>query len=283
MNTDQRSDQRNNSDGHDAPRSDAAGGANDVEALASVTAVLQMIELLAASSRPLALTAIARTLGLSKARAWRNLRSLVVHGYARQDSETDRYEIGSKLMMLGESVRERFGIVGAARLELAALRDATGHAVSLSALVGGVLTVLDMVQGRTIIEFGVRPGSHLPLHCSAHGHVALAFGPPGLTDTLLGAPLEAWTAHTIIDPAQLRRRVAMVRRQGWATADGQVLIGVNTLAAPVRDHRGEFAGAVAVVGASQFIHSRPSESLITQVTDAAARISRRLGWGGAPT
>ena len=239
-------------------------GTDNAETLASVTTVLQMIELLAASPRPLALTAVARTLGLSKPRAWRNLRTLVAHGYARQDADTDRYEIGSKLMTLGESVRERFSIVGAARPEMALLRDQTGHAVTLSALVDGAVTVLEMVQGRTMIEFGFRASSVLPMKASAHGHVTLAFGAPDL-------PVDA-------SPA-LRRAVAAVRRQGWATAADQVLIGVNALAAPVRDHRGALAGAIAIVGAGKFIPAQPAAEQIALVLDAAARISRRLGWG----
>ena len=57
MKSDQRSAERNRED------------IRDGETLASVAAVLQMIELLAASPRPLPLTAVARELGLSKARA----------------------------------------------------------------------------------------------------------------------------------------------------------------------------------------------------------------------
>jgi DNA-binding IclR family transcriptional regulator len=272
---------RNNKNVEVAPAPGGTAGTQDGGTLASVAAVLEMLELLAASPRPLPLTTIARELGMSKARTWRNLHSLVVHGYARQDSETERYEIASKLMSLGESVRERFGIVGAARAEMALLRDDAGHAVTLSALVGGVLTVLEMVQGRTMIEFGIRPGSHLPLHCSAHGHVALAFGPTSLMENVRRAPLTAWTPHTITDPDILRKQIVKVLRQGWATADGQVLVGVNTLAAPVRDHRGDFAGSVAIVGASQFISRQPAAEQIAQVCEAAARISRRLGWGSS--
>jgi DNA-binding IclR family transcriptional regulator len=243
--------------------------------------VLQMIELLAASARPMQLTAIARALGLSKPRAWRNLRTLLDHGYARQDPETDRYEIGIKLLTLGESVRERFGILSAARPEMAALRDETSQAVTVSTLVEGEVTVLDLVQGRTIVEFGVRPSSRLPLHSSAHGQVMLAFGPPALLARVLAEPLSAFTAQTITEPAALRAAVEATRQRGWATAPDQVLIGVNTLAAPVRDHRGALAGAIAIVGSSQFIPPTPSDEQIRLVTQAAARISHRLGWGEA--
>jgi DNA-binding IclR family transcriptional regulator len=77
----------------------------------------------------------------------------------------------------------------------------------------------------------------------------------------------------------VRAEVAAVRVQGWATAVDAVQIGVNALAAPVFDHRGDWRGAVALVGATQFIPAVPDERLVGQVKDAAADASRRLGWG----
>jgi DNA-binding IclR family transcriptional regulator len=275
----QRSGERNIGVEKPPETKEAGGRGDDAEQLDSVAVVLQLIELLAAAPRPLQLSAIARELRLSKPRAWRNLRTLVSRGYARQDPETDRYEIGVKLLTLGESVRERFGILAAARPEMAVLRDETGHAVTLSTLIEGEVTILELIQGRTLVEFGVRPSSRLPMHSSAHGHVTLAFGPPELLSRVLASKLPAWTDHTITDPERLREVVAVTRQRGWATAAEQVLLGVNTLAAPVRDHRGVLAGALAIVGSSQFIAAQPSDSQIGLVTGAAARISRRLGWG----
>ena len=92
-------------------------------------------------------------------------------------------------------------------------------------------------------------------------------------------PLTTWTEHTITDPAAVRTHVDEVRRQGWATAVDAVQIGVNALAAPVFDHRGDLRGAVALVGATQSIPQFPSAELTSAVTAAAAEASRRLGWG----
>jgi DNA-binding IclR family transcriptional regulator len=247
--------------------------------LESVDLVVRLLEHLAATGHPRGVSDVARDLGISKARAHRHLRALVQRGYARQDPVTEGYEIGVKVLALGEAVRERFDVAGAIRPVMAPLREATGMAVTASVLVEGAVTVVEMLQGRTLIEFGIRPGSRLDFHASAHGLIALAFGPPGLIEQVLAAPLKAWTEHTITDPATVRRRVEAVRRQGWATAADAVQIGVNALAAPVFDHRGDWRGALALVGASQFIPDTPSDTQIAHLTRAAAAASRRLGWG----
>ena len=247
--------------------------------LESVDLVLRLLELLANAREARGVTEVARALGISKARAHRHLRALVQRGYARQDPRSEGYEIGVKVLALGESVRDRFDLASAIRPVLGALREATGLAVTASALIEGAVTVVEMLQGRTLIEFGIRPGARLDFHASAHGLIALAFGPERLIDQVLSQPLNAWTAHTLTNPAAVRTQVERVRRQGWATAVDAVQIGVNALAAPVFDHRGDWRGAVALVGASQFIPEVPSDAQLAQVTGAAAEASRLMGRG----
>ena len=246
--------------------------------LESVELVLRLLEVLAVSTEPRGVTDLARELAISKPRAHRHLRALVQRGYARQDPRTEGYEIGIRVLALGEMVRDRFDAVGAMRPAMAPLREATGLTVTASAIVGEEVIVLEMLQGRTAIEFTVRPGSSLALHASAHGLVALAFGPPALMNALLDKPLSAFTDRTLTDPEILRAEIARIRQQGWATAVDAVQVGVNALAAPVFDHRGACRGAIALVGATQFIPETPFDRQVELVMGAARDASLRLGW-----
>ena len=225
---------------------------------------------------------IARDLGISKARAHRHLRALMQHGYALQDPETERYEIGVKLMTLGETVRHRFDVLTATRPEMGRLRDETGQTVTVSALVEDAIIVLDLLQGRTLVEFGIRPGSTLDFHASAHGLVVLAYGPPHLLERVLAHPLKAWTPSTLKSHAALIAEVERIRQQRWATAPDQLLIGVNALASPIFDHRNEWRGTIAIVGSTQFISPRPAARQLALIVDAATEASRRLGWKAKP-
>ncbi|HXV00951.1 MAG TPA: IclR family transcriptional regulator [Caulobacteraceae bacterium] len=258
-----------------APFTDAVSGESS---LASVDLVLTLIELLAHSPRPRGVSEIARALGVSKARAHRHLRALVAHGYVRQEVASERYEIAVKLMVLGEAVRDRFDVLTAMRGPMATLREASGLAITASALVEGQVVVLELLPGRNLIEFGVRPGAALDLHATAHGQVALAFGPAGLMSAALAKPLKAWTAATLTRKADLVAAVEAVRAQGWASAPDQMMPGVGALAAPVFDHAGAWAGTIAAVGGSQAIPARPAARQVAAVTGAADEASRALGW-----
>jgi DNA-binding IclR family transcriptional regulator len=69
-----------------------------------------------------------------------------------------------------------------------------------------------------------------------------------------------------------------VKSRGWATAPNHLLDGVNGLAAPIFNHVGSYAGAVAIAGSIQYIPANPNEKQIKAVTRTAERISRKLGW-----
>jgi DNA-binding IclR family transcriptional regulator len=241
---------------------------------------LRLLERLANSREAIGVSDLAREFEASKATVYRHLRALVLHGFVHQDAATARYSAGIKLFVLGERLRERFDILAVARDDLARLRDETGQPATLTTLVEGQVVVLEVLQGNALVNFGTQPGTMLDLHASAHGKVALAFGPPSLLQQCLAKPRKAWTSHTICSPTALERAIAQVRARGWATAPNQVLEGVNGLAAPVFNHAGIYAGAVAIAGSIQYIPATPPPAQVKAVTKAAARISQKLGWRG---
>src|SRR4051812_4618152 len=241
---------------------------------------LRLLERLASAREAIGVSELAREFAASKATVYRHLRALVQHGFVHQDAATARYSGGIKLFVLGERLRERFDILAVARDDLAHLRNETGQPATLTTLVEGQVVVLEVLQGTALVNFGTQPGTVLDLHASAHGKVALAFGPPALLQQCLAKPRKAWTSHTICSRTALERAIAQVRTRRWATAPNQVLEGVNGLAAPVFYHSGAYAGAVAIAGSIQYIPATPPPAQVKAVTKAAARISQKLGWRG---
>lgn len=234
--------------------------ASPEQRLESVDLVLAMLECLAASDGPRALGEIARSLAISKSRAHRHLRALAVNGYVHQDVD-DRYWLGARLIHLADSARSRLSLAVAARPTMSALRDATGETVTCSTVIGNSVTIVELLYGTTIIQFAVRPGTVLSPTRSAHGLVALAYG-------------KVDAAGEAVDAEQLEA----IRARRWAVAPGLTMTGVNALAAPIFDHTGSVAGAIALVGSIDTIPGEPPVELIRQVCVAAHKISERMGW-----
>ena len=261
------------------PRVPARAGAAPKDT-GTLDLALRILDHLAEQASPIALTAIAQTFSASKSTVYRHLSALARHGFVRRDVSTGRYAIGIKLMVLGETSRGNFEIVTVARDALLKLRDTTGQAVSLCTLLDDDLVVLDLMHGRSVVEFTTRPGTRLALHASAHGKIWLAFGPEALIKKVMSTPRQAWTSHTLIDARTIAAEVQAVHKRGWSTAPNQAVMGVNTLAAPVFDHRGVLAGSIAIVGSTQVIATKPAPAQLSAVLEAARNVSRDLGWRG---
>lgn len=239
---------------------------------------LRAVDLLAMSRTPMTLGEIAKQLGATKPTIYRHLATLTRHGFVRQDARTGHYAAGTKLMVLGEAMKQQFDVVATGKPHLVGLRDKTSQSATICTEIGDELIVMEMVEGRSIIEFGTPRGTRFDFHASAHGRIWLAFGPHALLERVLSMPLKVWTAGTRTSVPALRRDIELIRARGWAVAPNEMVYGVNALAAPVFDHRGELVASVAIVGSTQSIPSPPKPDQIEAVTQCARAVSNDCGW-----
>jgi DNA-binding IclR family transcriptional regulator len=93
--------------------------------------------------------------------------------------------------------------------------------------------------------------------------------------------LQAYTERTLVALEPLLEELARVRRRGFATAFGEFDRGLNAVAAPVHDARGNVVAAVYIWGPAFRVTPRRVPELAAQARDAASAISARLG-AGAP-
>jgi DNA-binding IclR family transcriptional regulator len=237
---------------------------------------LRIVRLLSEQRSSMSLAAIAEAFSATKPTVHRHLKTLQSHGFVRRDPVTGHYQVGIALLQIAEACRDSFDVARASRDALTELSNATGQASSVAAVVDGDLVVLDMVQGRSVIDFGTKPGTRLTLHASALGKIWLVFGPENLRETVLASKLSPLTPETLTDPVALRGEFATIRERGWADAPNQTITGINTVAAPVFDHRGILIGALGVTGSIQFVPAATDDTVVGLVTAAAKQVSREF-------
>lgn len=248
------------------------------EGVQAVALALRILERLAEEGRPMGVTALAEALGTTKSRIYRHLHTLKQNGYILQSETTERYRIGFRLVALARAASDNQDLAIASYRALRDLRDGLGHSAVVSQVEPDGARILSTITGKSPIEIGVRPGSLLPFHSSAHGKVALSFGSEALRAQVLNSRLEKMTEHTISTPSALRAEIEKIRKQGWATAPNEAMIGINTLAAPVFEGSGALVGAVAIVDSVQFIPPAPTTAQIEAVLAAARTVSAELGY-----
>lgn len=248
------------------------------KSIQSVQVALRLLEALAHHRGPAGVTELALRLGMPKPRVHRHLRTLLAQGYVDQDPETEKYRPGIRLYELGRAAGEQIDLLTEARRVMQRLCDRFQLAVTLGRPVEDGVFVVDMLRADTPMEISTRPGYMMPFHASAQGKIALAFGAPELAERVQAGPLAAITPQTIRDPRRLRAEVDSARRNGWAAAPGEVLPGLNAIAAPIFGADGRLAATLTVVGTVEGVTDPPCPEMVEALLAAAAATSRALGY-----
>lgn len=257
----------------------AADSSTKNETLQSVALTLSILEKLAVAQSGIGVSGLAADLGTSKSRVHRHLRTLVGLGYVSQETNSERYRIGSRLIALGRAASGSADLVGVAQPYLRGLRDETGLAVSLSGIEDEGVRILTSLSGTNEIEVAVRPGTALGFFNSAQGKVVMSLMDGSSRDRLIANWRRASPNISDTDEEALRQKLEEVATSGWATAPNEAMLGLNALACPVFGGDGELAGTIALVGLTEFIATPPSQTQITAVLQAAGSISKALGKG----
>src|SRR5207237_8257037 len=97
-----------------------------------------------------------------------------------------------------------------------------GETVNLGVLSGGEVLYLDRVEASWPLRMDFKPGSRVPLHCTANGKLFLAYAPAPARDRLLrGLRLPPMTSRTITSRTRLIAELGAIRRRGWSGDDGE--------------------------------------------------------------
>ena len=86
------------------------------------------------------------------------------------------------------------------------------------------------------------------------------------------------TPHTLTTPTALDAELGQVRETGLAVAVEEYEIGLNAVAAPIRDRTGDVVAALSVSGPAYRLGPDRLATLAAPLRAGAAEVSRRMGW-----
>ena len=248
-------------------------------ALSTVQNAARVLKAFLGGTEQLGPSELGRRLGLGKSTVHRLLATLTAEGLIEQDPRTGGYRLGIVMFELGEAVRIHMDLHTAAAPVLAMLREETRETAQVGVLDRGEVVYVDRLESSHSLRLFTETGRRVPAHCTSSGKVLLAFLPGSQREALLSAaPLAALTPDTITDPARLRAELATVRARGWAEAVNEREIGVASIAAPVRNSRGEVVAAISIGAPLVRLGAAQRRRYARAVTEAGDAVSRRLGW-----
>ncbi len=213
----------------------------------------RLLAVLADAGAPLMLRDLAATADMAPAKAHRYLVSLIRVGLVRQLPDSGRYDVGALAIRLGFAGLGRSDALTIARERLPSLRDALGLSVALATWIDSRAVIVDWLDARSLVAASLRTGAAMPLTRSATGRAFAAFDRRPEVASALAAELAA-NARAGIEPADAAGFDAVLRsarRHGVARVTGDLVAGVDSLAAPVHGTGGELVMVVAAIGHSR--------------------------------
>ncbi|WP_433635208.1 IclR family transcriptional regulator [Nocardia sp. CA-120079] len=155
------------------------------------------------------------------------------------------------------------------------LYESTHHTVHLASLVGTDVVYLAKIYGHRSAVAPSRIGGTLPAHATAVGKVLLAYRSLAAARTL-SAPLNALTAHTITDVAELSAELGAIRLRGVAYDHQESRVGLCCVAAPVLGRRGRALAALSVSGVHGQLDIHRCEASLRRVCARASSALSRV-------
>jgi IclR family acetate operon transcriptional repressor len=222
---------------------------------------------------------LSRTVGLHTSTAFHLLQTLVARGYLARELQTRKYRIGPRLLQVAATATSELYIAEAAAEVLDELTAETGETSSVAVLERDRAMILSKVDGPSRVGVIERPGDGRPLHCTAIGKVLFAGMPQAKSEGLIaGARLELFTERSITDAERLLEELATVRAKGYAVDNEEFSEGLRCIAAPVRSFSRQVVAALGVAAPIWRISPERVPELVRAVTEAAGRLSARLGY-----
>jgi len=247
----------------------------------SIAAVGRALDLLEALARvgPAPLATLADSAKCTRTAGFRLLRTLEARGFAIQDEARGIWRLGARWSVLGRAAQQQGALAATAMPFLSALGKTTGENV--------YLRMRDGMESETLAIFQTDPGLRLysevgqrrPLHAGP-GRLLLAHAPEAVQTQVLAQRLPRFTPATRTDSAWIAADLQRIRARGYLVTADEVVAGVVSVAAPVRDASGQVVAVLFISAPSMRMRPPRPRALVTQVMDAAAKLSQMLGDSG---
>ena len=244
---------------------------------------LAILEILSQENSPLSIAELSERLGIYPSTIHRILDTLRYWGYVEQDSDTQRYQLGLKVLELGMAKLQRMELVKEAAPYLKELREQSNETVHLAVLDEGEVLYLAKEESAQSIRTVSRVGRRLPGHCTGLGKVLLANLEEEQEKIIEEKGLPRFTENTITDKKKLREELSKVRHQGFAEDRGEHEKDVRCLAAPVKDHRGKVIAAISISLPAFRMNASKKRKLKGALIQICEDVSKRLGYSNEYT
>ena len=249
----------------------------------------QVLLALVHCGRLMPLKELAAVAGMPPAKAHPYLVSFGRIGLVEQDAVTGHYFLGPLALQLGMISLQQADPVKVATPLLGPLAQRIGHTVAIAVWGARGATIVRLEESPAAVHVNMRHGTVFSLTNTASGRLFAAYLDTAdvkrrLDDARQRRKADAEPSAPGMPAApqlpvwrEFERQLAEVRAHGLSRSVGEVLPGVNAMAAPVFDHAGVIVLAITAIGPAAVFDTRWDGALARALRTCAGQVSQRLG------
>lgn len=243
----------------------------------SILKTFEVLEVFGRKWKPLTLSELCKETGRPKSSLHRILATLVEAGVVEQ-TEQGHYRLTLKLWRIGVLALTEIDVMQVARPHLERLSRAADETVHLAVLEeGGGVVYLAKVESPRSIRVQTQVGKVSPSWCTATGRAILAYT-PDIREAVLAQPKKKLAPATVTDTDKLRKILGEVAQKQYAVTQGENHPEMGGIAAPIRNHSGKVVASCGIAIPIFRMDDELIERTTPLVLEAAAQISRELGY-----
>jgi len=183
-----------------------------------------------------------------------------------------------EVFRLGTAYIESMNLEEVVRPSLQRVRDKTDNSIALAVLSDLNVLFLVYVSTKQLTRIVAGVGTRFPAYATAAGRAILAFADKGIVDNYFAkVELEALTERTICTKKELKSLFSKIRKEGYASTDGQLDFGVVSVAVPVFNEENQVIASVSCSTASaRSSEAEMIEKIVPELREAAKDIEFQL-------
>lgn len=238
---------------------------------------LQLLEILAESSRGLTLAELVRKSRLPKSSIHCLVVTLERQGYVRRCLRSRRVMFAMKLFGLADRALAQVRIRQVAAPHLYALMRETKLTVHLAVLEQDQVVLIEKMEAPGVLKIASWIGRRMDIHCTGLGKALIAHLGEQEVDRLIHKyGLLRHNEHTMRSAHALKANLAEARKLKYAVDDEEDEIGWRCIAVPIFNQANEVVAAVSICGTVSHITSGNTPALAKKLLRCAGEISRNL-------
>jgi IclR family acetate operon transcriptional repressor len=248
----------------------------------SADRVVRILEAIGSKEGGLTHGELSKMLGIPKGSLSKLLSNLVDRSYLFFDPTSQLYTLGSEILVLTGRYLNNLDIMQVGRPVLHKLVEEIAEDAQIAIRRGDQVLFLYKVESPKPVKYAIAPGQLAPLYAVSPGKCVLAFTPKEEVAAYLDrVALSPITANTITDRDVFMAELESIRAAGLAFAKEEYQQGICGMAAPVFNIHGLLAASIVVTMQTIEFDSPHTALIGSKLKDAAANLSRRMGFGGA--